>query len=648
MCGIAGYFNRNREVQNLSKIAAMVEMEKHRGPDDTGIFGIDFLNNCGMEISEAIDRTALKKFDGFFGFCRLSIQDLSANGHQPMVDDEKETVLVFNGEIYNADKYRKELKKKGYCFHSLTDTEVVLNLYKEYGFYSMIELLNGMFAIAIADLKRKKIYMARDRFGIKPFYYVMNEQVFMFASEIKSFLPVEDFDSELDISAVQEAIICGTNFGSSFFKNVKELQPGEIFEWDMINAPALTKYFDISAYRHPKRAGKSYKKYQLELKELLEKIVKSQMVSDVNIACQLSGGIDSSVISIIANKFGTNKLRDSVSIVFDEKHSGYDEKEYIDTVNKKLKLSAHQNKLNQDYYVANLKKAVWYLDTIPSFCNEIGILKLAETIAPHSTVLLSGEGADEIFGGYHKFAVGKVLNIYCRLPIKPGYKKASKRYFMDMGVKFENFILDSYGGTITKELAEKAFVNSEWKEVIGKRREVLQQLKGSSFERQQKYEILTRLPGLLNRQDKMTMAYSLENRVPFLDNEIFEYSYRIPEKFLLRVYWKGVGKKGIPVLQGKDILKKISSGIFGEKFSYRTKMGFDIPIREYLQDKKFKDYFYLELLPGMEKRHILNASVINRWYETIEDITEKELIVVWRCILTELWCSVFLDGKRNV
>lgn len=648
MCGIAGYFSKDKCGNGLQKIDAMIEIQNHRGPNDKGIFEIDFSAKKGMDISIE-DREPYKDHivDGYFGFCRLSIRDLSKNGHQPMTDKEKKIVIVFNGEIYNADMYRKELKAKGYRFQSTTDTEVILNLYKEYGFRHTIKILNGMFAIAVADLNEQKIYMARDRFGIKPLYYVFNSKTFMFASEMKCFLPLQEFDREIDILAIQESVICGNNYKNCLFKNVMELQPGEIFEWDIKNLPKIEKYFDISSMLHPKRAEKKYKQYHAELKELLKQVVKSQMVSDVNIACQLSGGIDSSIISIIASELEENKLQDSVSITFGDKYSSYSEEPYINIVNKRLMLQSHQSQLEKDFYIDNLKKAIWHLDTIPAFCNELGILKLAETISSYSTVLLSGEGADEIFGGYYKFIIGKFLDIYCKMPIKIFPKKIKSKYFMNERVKFENYIIGSYGGTIQEELAEKVFVNSEWKTVIHKRKKILEKLKGSAFELQQKYEILTRLPGLLNRQDKMTMAYSLENRVPFLDNEILMYSYSIPEKYLLGIEWRNIWKKGVSAFQGKYILKKISCDIFGGEFSYRKKMGFDIPIRDYLQEDKFKDCFYEEILPGIKERQILNADTIQKWYENIQQITEKELIVLWRSLLTELWCEVFENSDEK-
>ena len=648
MCGIAGFFGRNTDSEKLKNIAAMIEMEKHRGPNDQGYFGVDFAGQKGREVKLGERIESLKTFDGYFGFCRLSIRDLSINGHQPMTDDEGKIVLVFNGEIYNADSYRSELEKRGYVFRSSTDTEVILNMYKEYGFYSMAEQLNGMFAIAIADLEKRRIYMARDRFGIKPLYYVYSETLFMFASEIKCFLPIKEFDRELDADAIQETIICGTSFQRSLFKNVKELQPGTIFEWDIENSPGIKSFFDIKSMRHPRKRKMPYKKYYNALKELLEKVVKSQTVSDVDIACQLSGGIDSSVISIIASDLEVNNMHDSVSIVFNESHEEYSEQKYIDIVNTKLQLSPHQSVLGQKYYMKNLKRAIWHLDTIPSFCNELGILALSETIAPYSTVLLSGEGADEVFGGYFSFLVGKCLGIYCRLPFKPLQQKFSRRYFMNGEVAFENFVVDGYGWTVTEELADEIFVDSKWSEIICERRKVVEELSGGSFEKQQKYQILTRLPGLLNRQDKMTMAFSLENRVPFLDNEILDFSYSLPEKYLLGIEWGNIGKKKVSIFQGKHILKRISSDIFGKDFSYRRKMGFDIPIRDYLQEPDFRACFYKEILPGIEKHRILNVDTIKSWYENIERMKDKQLMALWRCITMELWCGLFLEKEMTI
>ena len=301
MCGIAGYLLKNsKTIESNSTIKRMLESQKHRGPDDSGIYAFDLDNKLG----ESVDDNLINfdcHYSGILGFNRLSIQDLSPNGHQPMSDDTGNVTIAFNGEIYNADEYRTELISEGVLFNSHTDTEVILNLYLKFGFERTVKMLNGMFAIVIVDLKKKAIYFGRDRFGIKPLYIYQNEDVFGFSSEIKSFINLDGFVPELNKEMLSEYLLFRNNINNTLFKNVINLQQGHFIKIDSNGSQELIKYFDVNDYDRLS-LSKNRNKLPLSIGEQLHRSVERQLVSDVKLGCQLSGGIDSSLITHEANK----------------------------------------------------------------------------------------------------------------------------------------------------------------------------------------------------------------------------------------------------------------------------------------------------------------------------------------------------------
>lgn len=645
MCGIAGIISLEGKALNTqNRIDKMVMSQIHRGPDDNGIAAINISGKKYQERSINVKKDDESDVQCLLGFCRLSIQDLSALGHQPMYYEEKQTVIVYNGEIYNGKYLKEDLVKKGWCFSGKSDTEIILKYYLEYGFQTMIGKLNGMFALCIVDVSNNKMFLARDRFGIKPLYYSSRNKECIFASELKAIMAVND-NWQLDTVAAQELLIYGYNSGGvTLVKDINEMLPGEYIEYTFFQSLEKKKYFDINDKENKNKV--SYRKSKKMAHDLLKKAVDSQMISDVAMGCQLSGGIDSSIISIMASDTGNSKLQDSVSVIFDNDFESYNEKLYMDEVNEKLSLNPHQIKLNSQYFIGNLKKAIWHLDTIPAFCNEIGILCLAENIKKYSTVLLSGEGADELLGGYIKFGIGKVISMYCKSPIKPFKNKIKSRYFNNGDITFENFVIQSYGNTVKRELAERVIHEVCWDKLDRKHKMYYKALKGNDFDKQRKYEITMRLPGLLNRQDKMTMAASVENRVPFLDNEFAQFALSLPPRHLIKIRRSRGNKKRL-ALETKYILKDLCREHFSDSFIFRKKMGFDIPLREYLKDESFRNIFYGEILTGIRKRNMFEVRQVEKWYEELDNISLSELILFWRTISLELWNQIFMDSMKK-
>jgi asparagine synthase (glutamine-hydrolysing) len=313
MCGFTGYYNFDFKKETSNKaIREMLAIQKHRGPDDSGIVGIDTKSKSFESISISEDKNFTTEKDLVFGFNRLSILDLSPMGHQPMVSPDQQVVLMMNGEVYNAFDYKADLESKGHHFKSTSDTEIVLHLYLEYGMEHMILMLNGMFALAIYDFRLDTLFLARDRFGIKPLYLLKEKGRLAFASEMKSFKALPDFKFEADFEKMDEFLLFRNVINNTLFKNISNCLPGTYLS---VNAGVIKshQYYDINTEGSQQiSSGES----KASLENALQKSVHSQMISDVKLGCQLSGGVDSSLVSYYAAKALNQGNLETISIVF--------------------------------------------------------------------------------------------------------------------------------------------------------------------------------------------------------------------------------------------------------------------------------------------------------------------------------------------
>lgn len=653
MCGIAGFFNKHKvKDSSLFNIIEMVRIQSHRGPDDNGICAIssdrnlvsfdkkelDLLKNSGEEVRNT-------SYEGAFGFCRLSILDLTYCGHQPMLNKEKNVMIVYNGEVYNAFDYKDELINKGYSFNSATDTEILLNLYLEYGIKWMAKQLNGMFAFAICDMRKEKIFLVRDRLGIKPLYFYNDNNVFLFASEMKSIIFSGKMEAILDIDAAIETVAFGNSLKKTLIKGVCIVEAGSVLEYDLNNDELQTSlYFDINNYRRSKRRV-PLTTIKSEAENVLEQSVKRQLRSDVKIGCQLSGGVDSSTVSYYASRDDKVNLKDGIAVVF---HNEYSEEKYINKANKILKFDVHKCVLDETFFLQNVEKICWHLDGIPSYYNEIGILLLSEEAKKHVSVLLSGEGADELFCGYSRMAASDVISKASRISrFLP--KSLKRKLWGDIDqYNFDGYVL--FKDAIPESVMEKVFCNgtsSKRKNLLQNaaidRQKKLKNFSGSNIDRQIKYEISVRLPGLLNRQDKSTMAYSIENRVPYLDNEMIDFSFQIPIKHLIKMNLKTTKKYNTSKIQGKYFLKKVCADLFSEEFAFRRKGGFEVPVNEWMKNVDFVKFIGGTIIPSMNKRGVIDGCTIKEWINNIDTISEKEMVALWRCIGLEIFARLFVD-----
>ena len=631
MCGIAGFhFTNGNCIDDSSLMLKMLELQKHRGPDDSGIRAFHLWDARSKELSTREVATLDDRFEGILGFNRLSILDLSANGHQPMCTDDGQVILAFNGEIYNAFDFKDELVADGVRLKSTTDTEIVLYLYVKYGFDGMIKRLNGMFAIVIIDLREHKIFITRDRFGIKPMYLYRQNNCFAFSSELKSFFALKEFKAELNTPLLDEYLLFRSALNNTLLKHVTPIEPGTYTIYSPDKGFSTVRYFDVNDYQRRADSGITLRESKENFKSILGEGVKRQLLSDVKLGCQLSGGIDSSLVTWLAKNSKKDDLLESVSIIFDDKR--FSEEIYIDQVASRNNIKAHKFLLDGASYMDAFKDAAWHYEAPLNHPNTLGIYLLSKRSKEYVTVLLSGEGADEVFGGYERFAsLNKPFELR---PLISGLKRNRQNPL--------SYLLN-YTDPAYRAVMASAFISPYMAKVlrsdyttqsgIEKRIELYKSLSGSLFDRQVKYEMKTYLPDLLTRQDTMSMAHSIENRVPFLDNLLVDHAFTIPEKHLL-------GQQRA-VDETKYLLKVLSADIFGDEFAFRKKMGFGIPLRSFLRDQKFKEWLYDEILPGIGQRGIFDSKLVGLWVKNLNSITGMELEALWITLSFEIWMQKF-------
>ena len=642
MCGIAGYININKKpVRDTGTILKMLHEQKHRGPDDSGVFAFSLMSGISAELSVDGTTRIEKSFEGVLGFNRLSILDLSLNGHQPMVSPDGNILLALNGEIYNAFDYKKELQEWGYIFKSTTDTEIVLALYLKYGFEGMLNRLNGMFAIVVIDLGEMEIIIARDRFGIKPMYYVSTGEILAFSSELKSFLYIGNFAFQLAEEQLDEYLLFRNNLNGTLFKDIQSLTPGYFLSYTHKGGLVRKRFFDINNYNRYATSTYGIETYAVKLEEWLSKSVKSQLMSDVKLGCQLSGGIDSSLVTWLANRNSSKENFEAVSVVFNDPR--FSEEKYINQVTRELGITSHKFLLDSDYYLNNIEKATWHLESPINHPNTIAIYKLSQRAKEYVTVLLSGEGADEVFGGYERFY--EIRYPFQARRLLHEVKKNLKHPLALLEYLDNEYRAMMATAYLSPVLAKRLKSDFSDKRATENRKSIYRSLEGSIFDRQVKFEMLSYLPDLLVRQDKMSMAHSIENRVPFLDNELVERSFTIPEKYLLlRKSPEGYNTE-------KYLLKRLTAGFFGNYFAFREKMGFGIPMREFFLNAKFSEYLNDKILPSIRERGLFKYEVVFGWFSDIKRLRYDELEALWVVVSFEIWATVYLDGSyenRNI
>jgi asparagine synthase (glutamine-hydrolysing) len=628
MCGISGYLHFNDADHSSKTIIDMLAVQRHRGPDDQGVFAFNTQTKVHREMrTETVEAIGFPA-NLFLGFNRLSILDTSYDGHQPMSSTDKQVFLMLNGEIYNAFDFRSELQSKGYVFKSHTDTEVVLYLYLEYGIDGMLERLNGMFAIVIYDLHKQELLLIRDRFGIKPLYVLTENKRLSFSSEMKSFRVLPNYSLTLDRSNLDEFWLFRNLINRTLFSDVVNITPG--YYWKIAADFKIEKkqYFNLNQTKGVNFSGKAEQALEASLRDA----VHCQMIADVKLGCQLSGGVDSSLVTYYASEKTVAKNLETISIIPTEK--AFSEEAYMDEVIQQLEIHAHKYPLSPEYYFETIEEVAIQFEQPINHPNTIGIYLLSQQAKQHVTVLLSGEGADEVLGGYRRFTDMTGFPFLNR-SFWGGIKRnlgSLDQFLLPHLNNRDRLILSSVHTSIDSIKSVKS--DFSLKQALKHRREIFDGLQGHRFSKQRKYEMLTYLPDLLMRQDKMSMAHSIENRVPFLDNNFVDLALSLDEKTLLETT---SGKK-----EPKNLLKEIAARRFSKSFAYRRKQGFPIPLKNFMKAKGFQEKWHDKWRPGMEQRGIVAPECLDRWLANLDHATNDQLDIIWLATSFEIWAQEYL------
>jgi asparagine synthase (glutamine-hydrolysing) len=520
MCGICGiyHFDERQPAQPVV-LERMSRSMTHRGPDGDGTY-----------------------YDSFvaLGHRRLSIIDIDG-GAQPMSNETGSVWISFNGEIYNYVELREELVSKGHHFRSRSDTEVIVHAYEEYGI-DCVHRLNGMFAFGIWDTQRKRLFLARDRLGIKPLYYTVTNGAFLFASEIKALLEHPDVCRAIDLDAVPEYLFATSFLGNrTMFRGITALPAGHTAVIEG-RSPTVRQYWDVAVGGSEDAA---VDEYAAHTQAMLADSVRLRLMSDVPFGSLLSGGLDSSIVSAVATQHVSEPLK-TFSIEFSQNvemnRAGADV-EYARHMAKTFDTDHHEFIFApQDYYDCQ-ELATWHLEK-PVELTTPSLFLLHKSLKPHITVVLSGEGADELFGGYYFFLQEAQRNEVTEFPWAPYSREVAQ--------------------LMNPELAETTQFQARMSQGLN---DLLSKADGTDFLNRILYLFVkVYLIEMLERQDKTSMAWSVEARVPFLDHRLVEYAFTMPSR------WK---------LNGDDekyILKKAFHALLPERVRERKKKPFPFPV----------------------------------------------------------------------
>ena len=552
MCGFVGFCSKNVKDRNVIK--EMNNQIIHRGPDSDGYYFDKDVN---------------------FGFRRLSIIDLH-EGSQPILNESGDTAIIFNGEIYNYQELREDLVAKGYKFKTHTDTEVILHGYEEYGEEGILAKLRGMFAFTIWDSKKEKLFGARDHFGIKPYYYALLDGDLLFGSEVKSFLKYPKFKKEVNEKALKHYLVFQYNpLEETFFKGVKKLRPGHYYIYENGKMEIKTYYnltLDYKDMTFDEAVGKIEKE--------VEESVKYHKISDVEVGSFLSGGVDSSYVVATA-------LPDKTfSVGFDNK--GFNETMYAKELSDSLGIKNFAKLITPDEFFEGINKVQYYSDEPHANLSSVPLYFLSKLAAEQVKVVLSGEGADELFAGYNEYADALPQRMYRKLPFslrhKLYLKYKDRKHFRGQTIilKYGQKVEDRYIGPaeiMTDELAN-SLVTSKYKNAETSRdltKKYYDEVKNMDDISKRLYLDMKMwiVEDILLKADKMTMANSIELRVPLLDKKMWELARTIPVRHkvhneITKYAFRTAAKNKLP-----------------EDWAKRRKLGFVVPFVVWIKEEKY-------------------------------------------------------------
>jgi len=625
MCGICGIFNLNGEPVSPVNMRKMTDAIAHRGPDGEGFF--------------------LDSFIGL-GHRRLAIIDLSPAGHQPMVTSDQNYALTYNGEIYNFQELRIELESLGRQFRSRTDSEVVLHAYAEWG-AACVERFNGMFAFAIWDKKEQTLFLARDRYGIKPLYTMFTGGYFLFASEQKALLTHPAVSKEIDLEALLEYFTFQNLFtDKTFLRDVHLFPPGTHATLQLADSSRnlrLREYWDFNFREHEKNIDEQT--CVDEIDRLFRQAVNRQLISDVDVGTYLSGGMDSgSITALAANQLPYIK---SFTCGFDLNSAsglelGFDEREMSEYMSYLFKTEHYEMVLKAGDMERIMPQLAWHIEE-PRVGQSYPNYYAAQLAGKFVKVVLAGTGGDELFGGYPWR--------YYRAVVNDDFENYVDKYYGFWQRLIPNREIRDVFRPVWNDV-KHVWTRDIFRDVFKNKADMLSRPE-DYVNHSLYFEAKTFLSGLLNIEDKLSMAHSLESRVPFLDNDLVDFAMRIPVGMklgnltdVIRLNENEPGHKTRKYFQkskdGKLILRKVMQRYIPESITTGAKQGFSAPdaswfrgesieyVKDLLFDRRAKIYAYLD-------------------YKAVHKLIEQHLsgaynrrLLIWSLLNFEWWCRKFL------
>jgi asparagine synthase (glutamine-hydrolysing) len=635
MCGINGIAFSARSGRRIDAgvLARMRDVITHRGPDDQGIFS-----------------------DGLIGLGhrRLSIVDV-ASGHQPMTNEDGTLHITYNGEIYNHADYREQLEARGHIYRTHCDTETILHLYEEHG-AACVDHLRGMFAFAIWDQRKRELFIARDRLGVKPLYYAHTDDGSLyFGSEIKTLLTANAVKPEINFEALPDYLANHATSGEeTLFLGVKRLLPGHTLVW-RDGQVEIKRYWDVSFAKTIDTARRD-QDYIDEWADLFRTSVRLRLMADVPLGMFLSGGIDSSAIAAMMSTMVSEPIK-TFSVAFKEREAN--ELEYARLIAESYNTNHHEVVVSPEDFFSVLPKLVWHEDEPLAHPSSVALYFVSRLASQHVKVVLTGEGSDELLAGYARYrktiynlALGAryhgampaairnaIRNRIDGLPVNSKVRQKLVRTFLSLQPDIESIYFDNFAvfsRSIQNDLlTPETRVRTGALDPYAGVRSLLERTDAQSpLDRLLYADIKTYLHELLMKQDQMSMAASVESRVPFLDHKLVEFTSGLPERLKLRGWTT------------KYVLRKAMKGVLPEAILSRPKMGFPVPIGKWFRGPYrsiINEYVLSEraLSRGIFQEDLVR-SLVNR-HDAGEDHSER----LWALVNFEMWQRQFIDGEHE-
>ena len=640
MCGIAGIVGA--QLPDLAeRLRGMTDVIAHRGPDDHGFY----LSPAPREVQAGL------------GHRRLSIVDL-VGGHQPMTNETDDIWITYNGEIYNHQALRVELEAKGHGYRTLSDTETILHAYEQYGM-DCVHKLRGMWAFALWDEKRQRLVAARDRLGVKPLYYTIHAGRLIFASEIKGILASGLVMAEPNHQALSEVLTFGyTGNESTLFRGIYKLMPGHWLMWDG-KSLTIQQYWDWQF--DESRPYQDDMVYQERFDELLDESVQVRLMSDVPLGMFLSGGLDSSLIGARMAPHVSTPLK-TFAVGFEEQY--YSELSYARTAANHIGAEHHETIVKPIDFFKALPKLIWHEDEPLHGPASVALYFVAKLAREHVTVVLTGEGSDELFAGYNdrywvtmmnrrlaRLTRGRLSKMVreqithrwlWKLPLPLKLKKMLSHTVLYHAPTPEGMLFDNFYSVFTHDMQRELMAPTLAAELVdidpyAHAVARLNESNAESFLHQMLYaDVKQYLLELLMKQDQMSMAASIESRVPFLDHELVEFAGTVPPKLRLR------GRTG------KWLVKQSALRTTGlpREVVHRPKMGFPVPFSTWLREESGENVRDILLDSRTRQRGYFNMAYVEQLLDAHQRGQRDCFSQIWMLLNVELWQRLFFEPQK--